>query len=45
MSESPTNDELMERLAAALQREEDGVKAATEKAQAALEEQRREQNK
>lgn len=39
MSE-PTNDELMQRLEAALQREEDDVRAATEKARIALEQQR-----
>lgn len=42
MSE-PTNDELMQRLEAALEGEKEAVKAATEKAQLALEQQRREQ--
>lgn len=39
MSE-PTDDELLQRLNAALQKEEDDVKAATERAQFALEQQR-----
>jgi hypothetical protein len=41
----PTDDELTQRLAEALQKEEDAVKAATERAQLALEQQRQEQGR